>query len=81
MHARLQGRRNSSFPGNEPQRFVADYRKAGGEIDLIYFEGPRMPGHSPDLAKMGANFDRMIEFVGRSICRAGQKAAGNWAPW
>jgi acetyl esterase/lipase len=33
---------DSSFPENEPQRFVANYRKAGGTIDLIYFEGPRM---------------------------------------
>ncbi len=54
---------DSSFPGNEPQRFVANYRKAGGEIELVYFDGPRMAGHSPDLAKMGANFDRMVAFV------------------
>ena len=25
-----------------------------------------MAGHSPDLSKMGANFDRMIEFVGHA---------------
>jgi acetyl esterase/lipase len=49
---------------NEPQRFVAAYRKAGGEIDLIYFDGPRQPGHSPDLSKMGDNFERMVTFVG-----------------
>jgi acetyl esterase len=65
---------DSSFPGNEPQRFVANYRKAGGEIELIYFEGPRMAGHSPDLSKMGANFDRMIEFVSVHM-KGGQKAA------
>jgi len=65
---------DSSFPGNEPQRFVANYRKAGGEIDLIYFEGPRMVGHSPDLTKMGANFDCMIEFAATHL-KAGQKAA------
>jgi acetyl esterase len=52
---------------NEPQRFVANYRKAGGQIDLIYFDGPREPGHSPDLSKMGANFDRMIAFVGQHL--------------
>ncbi len=23
------------IPGNEPERFVADYRKAGGSIDLL----------------------------------------------
>ena len=65
---------DSSFAGNEPQRFVANYRKAGGDIELIYFEGPRMAGHSPDLSKMGANFDRMVAFVGRHM-KAGQKAA------
>lgn len=58
---------DSGFPGNEPQRFVANYRKAGGEIELIYFDGPRMAGHSPDLAKMGANFERMVEFVGQHM--------------
>ena len=63
-----------SFPGNEPQRFVANYKKAGGEIDLIYFEGPRMAGHSPDLANMGSNFERMVEFVGQHI-KGKQKAA------
>jgi acetyl esterase/lipase len=52
---------------NEPQRFVADYRKAGGEIDLIYFEGPRVAGHGADLSKMGANFERMVEFVGQHM--------------
>jgi acetyl esterase/lipase len=65
---------DSNFPGNEPQRFVANYKKAGGEIELVYFDGPRMAGHSPDLSKMDANFERMIEFVGKHI-RADQKAA------
>ena len=59
----------SNFPGNEPQRFVANYRKAGGEIDLIYFDGPREPGHSPDLSKMGDNFARMAEFIGQHMPR------------
>jgi acetyl esterase/lipase len=65
---------DSNFPGNEPQRFVANYKKAGGEIDLVYFDGPRMAGHSPDLAKMGANFERMVEFVAQHM-KADQKAA------
>jgi acetyl esterase len=65
---------DSSFPGNEPQRFVANYKKAGGDIELIYFEGPRMAGHSPDLAKMGANFQRMVEFVAQHM-NGKQKAA------
>ena len=31
---------DGTFPGNEPARFVADYRKAGGTIDLVYFDAP-----------------------------------------
>ncbi len=58
---------DSSFPGNEPQRFVAGYKKAGGDIELIYFDGPRMAGHSADLSKLGANFDQMIAFVGKHM--------------
>ena len=50
---------------NEPQRFVAAYRKAGGQIDLIYFDGPRQAGHGADLSKMGDNFEQMVEFVGK----------------
>ena len=39
-----------AFPGNEPQRFVANYRKAGGEITLEYIDMERHAGHSPDLS-------------------------------
>ena len=34
---------DSSFAGNEPQRFVANYRKAGGEIALEYIEMSARP--------------------------------------
>ena len=53
----------SDFPGNEPQRFVANYRKAGGEIALEYIDAERHAGHSPDLSKTGDMFDRMVKFV------------------
>ena len=53
----------STFPGNEPERFVAAYRKAGGKIELDYIEADRHPGHSPDLSKTGDMFDRMVRFV------------------
>jgi acetyl esterase/lipase len=53
----------SSFPENEPQRFVAAYRKAGGEIMLEYIEAERHAGHSPDLSKTGDMFERMVRFV------------------
>ncbi|HEY2531029.1 MAG TPA: alpha/beta hydrolase [Xanthobacteraceae bacterium] len=55
------------FPGNEPQRFVADYRKAGGEIDLEYVDMERHSGHAPDLSKGGDMFAKMVEFVARHI--------------
>jgi acetyl esterase len=42
---------DANFPGNEPQRFVANYRKAGGEIALEYIDAERHAGHSPDLSK------------------------------
>ena len=53
----------SDFPGNEPERFVAAYRRAGGEIELVYIEADRHPGHSPDLSKTGDMFERMVGFV------------------
>jgi acetyl esterase/lipase len=31
----------SSFPGNEPERFVHNYRKAGGEIEIAYFDNAK----------------------------------------
>ena len=57
----------SDFPGNEPQRFCAAYRKAGGDIALDYVDMDRHAGHSPDLTKTGDMFARMVEFVGRHI--------------
>jgi acetyl esterase len=65
---------DSSFSGNEPQRFVANYKEAGGSIELVYFDGPRMAGHSPDLSKMDSNFERMVAFVAEHT-GVGQKAA------
>jgi acetyl esterase/lipase len=57
----------SSFDGNEPQRFVALYRKAGGEIALEYIEAERHAGHAPDLSKTGDMFERMVAFVGNHV--------------
>ena len=58
---------DSDFPGNEPQRFVANYRKAGGEIELRYIEMERHAGHTPDLSKIGGAFADMVQFVGSHI--------------
>jgi acetyl esterase/lipase len=48
---------------NEPQRFVANYRKAGGEIALEYIAMERHAGHSPDLTQTGDMFAHMVRFV------------------
>ncbi len=52
---------------NEPQRFVADYRRAGGEIALEYVAMERHAGHSPDLSQTGDMFAHMVEFVGQHM--------------
>ena len=58
---------DASFPGNEPQRFVANYRKAGGDITLHYIDAERHAGHSPDLSKTGDMFERMVTFVHQHV--------------
>jgi acetyl esterase/lipase len=57
----------SNFAGNEPERFVANYRNAGGDITLEYIEMERHAGHSPDLTQTGDMFARMAAFVHRHI--------------
>ena len=32
---------DSNFPGNEPERFVSNYRKAGGDIEITYFDNEK----------------------------------------
>ena len=56
----------SSFEGNEPQRFVANYRKAGGTIALEYIDMDRGAG-SPDLSNTGDMFDRIVAFVQKHV--------------
>jgi hypothetical protein len=53
------------FPGNEPRRFVANYRKAGGEITLEHIDAEWQAGHSPDVSKSGDMFERMTAVVCR----------------
>ena len=57
----------SDFDGNEPQRFCARYRAAGGSIALEYIDMERKPGASPDLSQCGPMFGRMVEFIGRHV--------------
>lgn len=57
----------SSFDGNEPQRFCANYRKAGGEISLEYIDMDRGVGHAPDLSNTGDMFERMVSFIEKHV--------------
>jgi acetyl esterase len=57
----------STFDGNEPQRFCAAYRKAGGSIALEYIDMERQPGSSPDLSKCGPMFGQMVEFIEKHV--------------
>jgi acetyl esterase/lipase len=57
----------SSFDGNEPQRFCAAYAKAGGSIALEYLDMERKAGSSPDLSKCGPMFGHMVEFIERHV--------------
>jgi hypothetical protein len=50
---------------NEPQRFCAAYRKAGGDIALEYIDADRHAGRSPDRSQTGDMFARMVEFIGK----------------
>ncbi len=56
-----------NFAGNEPQRFVANYRKAGGDIDLVYIDMERHVGHTPDLSQIGGAFADVVKFVGKHV--------------
>jgi acetyl esterase len=58
---------DSSYPGTEAPRFADNYRKAGGSIELHYFESDRKPGHSPDLTRIGDTFERMLAFAGKHL--------------
>src|SRR5262249_26201399 len=54
---------DATFPGNEPQRFVANYRKAGGEIALenIVDHAARRYGGQLVIAKTSfINFHRSV---------------------
>ena len=58
---------DSSFAGNEPQRFVENYSKAGGGITMEYIDADRHAGHSPDLSKTGDMFERMAAWVAKRV--------------
>ncbi len=58
---------DSKSPLTEAPRFVDNYKKAGGDIELHYFDSDRQPGHSPDLTQIGDTFERMLAFIGKHL--------------
>ncbi|MGH7088940.1 MAG: alpha/beta hydrolase, partial [Stellaceae bacterium] len=59
---------DGGFDGNEPQRFVDRYRKAGGAIDLVYFKAPlRFTSVAPDSPAARDAFARMTAFLHRHL--------------
>ena len=58
----------SPFDGNEPQRFAHAYKKAGGEIDLVYFDAPlRWTSVAPTSPAAQQAFDRIAAFVKKHL--------------
>ena len=55
---------NSGFDGTEAQRFVDRYRRAGGEIELEYYDAPlHFTTDHPDLPQSIAAMERAVAFV------------------
>ena len=54
----------SDFPGSEAQRFVRNYRKAGGEIVLEYYDAPlHFTTEHPTMPQSIAAMARVVAFV------------------
>ncbi len=65
----LQGTNDSAHPRPHLERFVEAYRKAGGLVELHWFEGMGqtfIPLH-PDSPQAKAAIEKIIEFVHREI--------------
>jgi hypothetical protein len=50
---------DSDFPGNEPERFVSNYRKAGGDIDIVYVPN--------EARSTSASFDPVAAFFRKHL--------------
>ena len=49
----------SNFPGNEPERFVSNYRNAGGDIEIVYVDNEKR--------STGAAFDPVAAFFKKHL--------------
>ena len=55
---------DSGFPGTEAARFVANYRRAGGEIALEYYDAPlHFTTEHPTMPQSIAAMQRVVAFV------------------
>ncbi|MCC7486924.1 MAG: alpha/beta hydrolase [Burkholderiales bacterium] len=63
----LQGTADPAHPKPDLERFVAAYRKAGGRVELNWFEGMSQAFMSehPTAAATGEAIDKIVEFVHR----------------
>jgi acetyl esterase len=59
---------DSDFAGTEMERFAANYRRAGGEIELEYFDAPMLftTAH-PTLPESIQALGKVVQFVHRNI--------------
>jgi acetyl esterase/lipase len=59
---------NSDFPGSEAERFTELYRRAGGEIETLYFDAPMMftTAHA-ELPESIAALQAIVDFVHKHI--------------
>jgi acetyl esterase/lipase len=65
----LQGDRDQAHPRADLDRFVAQYRKAGGQVDLELFEGEGQGyiAKQPMTAAGRRTIERIIEFVHKHL--------------
>ena len=66
----LQGTSDVAHPRPDLDRFVAKYRKAGGQVELELFEGEGQAfiTRNPTSPAAGRAIDKIIEFVHKQIC-------------
>jgi acetyl esterase/lipase len=50
---------DGGFPGNEPERFVSNYRKAGGDIEIAYVPAEGRTN--------GVGYDRVVQFYHKHL--------------
>jgi acetyl esterase len=65
----LQGTRDVAHPRPDLERFVAQYRKAGGQVELELFdgEGQAFITRNPSSPNAGKAIERIIEFVHKQV--------------